>query len=63
MAGEKILVVDDDQGLLTLMRVRLTAAGYTVILAEGGEEALAEVQEEACDLALIDLSGAVQMHL
>src|SRR5262245_20442524 len=55
MAGEKILVVDDDQGLLTLMRVRLTAAGYTVILAEGGEEALARVQEEACDLAVIDL--------
>ncbi len=55
MAGEKILVVDDDQGLLTLMRVRLTAAGYQVILADGGEEALARVQEEACDLALIDL--------
>ncbi len=55
MAGEKILVVDDDQGLLTLMRVRLTTAGYQVILADGGEEALASVQEEACDLELIDL--------
>ena len=55
MAGEKVLVVDDDQGLLTLMRVRLTAAGYKVILTDGGEEALACVQEEACDLAIIDL--------
>src|SRR5262249_5403397 len=55
MAGEKILVVDDDQGLLTLMRVRLTGAGYKVILADGGEEALARVQEEVCDLAIIDL--------
>lgn len=55
MAGEKILVVDDDHGLLTLMRVRLTAAGYKVILTDDGEEALARVQKEACDLAIIDL--------
>lgn len=55
MAGEKILVVDDDHGLLTLMRVRLTAAGYKVILTDDGEEALARVREEACDLAIIDL--------
>ena len=55
MAGETILVVDDDHGLLTLMRVRLTAAGYKVILTDDGEEALARAQEEACDLAIIDL--------
>ena len=55
MAGEKILVVDDDPGLLMLMRVRLEATGYQVIPAEGGKEALTRVQEEACDLALIDL--------
>jgi two-component system response regulator GlrR len=55
MAGEKILVVDDDPGLLTLMRVRLAAAGYQVILAEGGEEGLARAQEEVCALAIIDL--------
>jgi DNA-binding response OmpR family regulator len=55
MAGEKILIVDDDQGLLILMRVRLEAAGYQVIQAEGGQEALLRVQETACDLALVDL--------
>ena len=55
MAGEKILVVDDDPGLLLLMRVRLEAAGYLVIQAEGGQEALTCMQEGACDLALIDL--------
>ena len=36
MAEEKILVVDDDRGLLTLMKARLTAAGYRVTLATGG---------------------------
>ena len=55
MAGEKILVVDDDPGLLMLMRVRLEAAGYRVIQAEGGQEALTCAQEEACELALVDL--------
>ena len=55
MAGEKILVVDDDPGLLMLMRVRLEAAGYQVMQAEGGQEALTCAQEAACDLALIDL--------
>jgi two-component system, NtrC family, response regulator GlrR len=55
MVGETILVVDDDHGLLTLMRVRLTAAGYKIILSDDGEEALTRVQEEACDLAIIDL--------
>jgi len=55
MAGEKILVVDDDPGLLMLMRMRLEATGYQVIPAEGGKEALTRAQEAACDLALVDL--------
>ncbi len=56
MADEKILVVDDDRGLLTLMRVRLEAAGYRTTLADGGEAALARVREEAYDLAIVDLN-------
>jgi two-component system response regulator GlrR len=55
MAGEKILVVDNDRGLLTLMKVRLEAVGYRATLVEGGEEALARAQEEAYDLAIVDL--------
>jgi two-component system response regulator GlrR len=55
MAGEKILVVDDDQGLLTLMKVRLESAGYKAATAEGGERALAQAQEEVYDLAIVDL--------
>ena len=58
MAGEKILVVDDDQGLLTFMKVRLQAVGYRVTLAGKGEEALSQAQEEPYDLAIIDLKMA-----
>ncbi len=55
MPGEKILVVDDDQGLLTLMKVRLESAGYKAALAGGGEQALALAQEEIYDMAIVDL--------
>jgi two-component system response regulator GlrR len=55
MAGERILVVDDDQGLLTLMKVRLEAAGYRAITAEGAEQALLRERDEPCDVAIVDL--------
>jgi len=55
MNKAKILVVDDDRGLLTLMKVRLEAADYRVTLAEGGAEALARASEEVYELAIVDL--------
>src|SRR5919106_1392853 len=54
MAGERILVVDDDQGLLTLMKMRLEAAGYMAITAEGAEQALSREQDDPCDVAIVD---------
>lgn len=50
-----ILVVDDDAGLLTLMKVRLEAAGYHVSLAKGGTEALSLAADKSPQLAIIDL--------
>jgi two-component system response regulator GlrR len=55
MAGEKILVVDDDRGLLTLMKVRLEGAGYKVMLAERGTDALTRASEDTPELAIVDL--------
>lgn len=55
MAGETILVVDDDPGLLLLMQVRLEAAGYKVLLVDDGKLALQEIQTTPCDLAILDL--------
>ncbi len=54
MAGEKILAVDDDPGLLTLMQARLEAAKYHVTLAGGGEEALASASENIFSAAILD---------
>lgn len=55
MSGERILVVDDDQGLLTLMKVRLESAGYRATLSGGGEQAFTQAQEEVFDMAIVDL--------
>jgi len=52
----RILVVDDNPHARELLRASLVAEGYTVTLAEGGEEALAKVAEEVPELILLDIN-------
>ena len=52
----KILVVDDEQNMLTLLKRVLGKAGYDVSCADGGKEALALVSERHFDLAIVDVS-------
>ena len=42
-----ILTVDEDTDVLRLLRIKLSAAGYTVTRARDGQEALAAAQPEA----------------
>ena len=52
----KILLVDDDPQVRRALRTTLTSAGYIVVEARTGEEALEEVQAEgAVDMVLLDL--------
>jgi len=46
MAKERILIVDDEEHIRELLRVNLEAAGYEVIEAETGEEAVALVRDK-----------------
>lgn len=56
MITAKILLVDDDPQVRRALRTTLTSAGYIVVEARTGEEALEEVQAEgAVDLVLLDL--------
>lgn len=55
MATAHILVVDDDEGLLTLMQTRLENAGYAATLVQSGAEALRLAQEQRYDLGIVDL--------
>jgi len=54
LVQERILVVDDDEGLLTLLRMRLAAQGFSVVTCANGKSAIARVQEELFDFAILD---------
>lgn len=51
----KILLVDDETDLVQLMVVRLQAAGYEVVAAHDGQQALDRVNESKPDLIILDL--------
>ena len=51
----KILVVDDDPNILELVSIQLTQAGYTVQKALNGFEALALIEADYPDLAVVDV--------
>lgn len=52
----KILVVEDDQDIMRILTHALTAAGYHVVPAYGGEDAIRKVKLHKPDLVLTDLS-------
>lgn len=52
---KKVLVVDDEAGVLRFVSVSLSAAGYEVIPASSGEEALKLVDSANPDIMLLDL--------
>jgi len=55
MEQERILIVDDDHGLLQLLKMRLAAMGFDVTTCTSGEEAIAEARRQIFDLAITDL--------
>jgi two-component system, OmpR family, response regulator len=50
-----ILIADDDQHILQLVSIHLSQAGYHVLKAKDGTEALKVLRAEACDLAVVDI--------
>lgn len=55
MTKAKILLVDDDPGILNLLKLHLEAAHYSVTLAESSSEALTHATAEIFDVAIVDL--------
>ena len=51
----KIMIVEDDLALREIYSIRLTAEGYTIVVAGDGEEALAVAAQEKPDLILSDV--------
>ena len=54
--AKKILVVDDNEIILKTVSLKLQGAGYQVITAMDGAEAVAAARREAPDLVMLDIS-------
>lgn len=48
-----VLIVDDEEEILRLSRLILTRAGYTVLVARGGREALAIMGQKQLDIGML----------
>jgi two-component system, OmpR family, alkaline phosphatase synthesis response regulator PhoP len=55
MAEEKILVVDDEENILELIRFNLENSGYKILTANNGNDAIKLVKSEEPQLVLLDL--------
>jgi two-component system alkaline phosphatase synthesis response regulator PhoP len=55
MAKEKILVVDDEEDILELLKYNLSREGYQVSCTTSGEKTLSLVKTQTPDLILLDL--------
>lgn len=53
--SQKVLVVDDEQSIVTLLKYNIEQAGYQVVVAYDGVQALEKVNEEKPDLVVLDV--------
>jgi len=51
----KILIIDDDNVLVKMLKIRLEANGYDVIVANDGEQGMNMWKEEKPDLIILDV--------
>lgn len=55
MAKKKILIVDDEEDIVNLVRLILEDAGYEVFAATNGVQALEKIRGNPFDLVLLDV--------
>lgn len=55
MANEHILVIDDEEDILELLRYNLAKQGYQVSLSTSGEQGLAQARQLLPELIVLDL--------
>lgn len=54
-----ILVIDDDETILSTVELLLEDEGYSVLLASNGQEALAYIEQQSPALILLDMKMPV----
>ena len=55
ISKKKILIVDDEKELVKLISFHITIAGYDVLSAKNGVEALEICEKEKLDLIILDI--------
>ena len=55
MAGEKILIVDDEESMVQFLSILLSKEGYDVHVARSGKEALEKAEDDAFDVIVTDI--------
>lgn len=53
--AKKILLIEDDPFLVDIYKTKLNEAGYEVVTAFDGDEAMRKVKEEKPDVVLLDI--------
>lgn len=53
--GKKVLVVDDDEFLLEMYVLKFREAGFEVIMAQNGKEAIDKASQHQPDIVLLDI--------
>lgn len=56
MRRKKVLVADDDRDIVLALKIRLEAAGYEIVTAMDGKEAVESIRQEKPDLAILDIN-------
>lgn len=55
MSKKRILIIDDEQDLVEMLKLRLESVGYEILDAYDGKTGLDKAKEEKPDLILLDL--------
>lgn len=55
MAGQRLLIVDDEPNLRSMLAAALSHHGYEITQAENGREALERISQDRPDLVLLDV--------
>lgn len=53
--NKKILIVEDDKDFLTILQKKFTTEGFSIVIAENGEEAVDIAEREKPDLVISDI--------
>ena len=64
-AQAKILIVEDDEDFLSILKIKFTAEGFSVVTAKDGEEGIRVAEKEKPDLIFTDVlmpkMGGIEM--